>query len=1455
MEIKKGLILPLVSLIFIFGFLGVVSAATSIDLTFPDGEEFVSDGVIITWDVTGSESSDRFDVRYSPNGGESWTTIVETLFHTSRSQLWDTTSTPDGTNYLIQVVETGSSPGAPDDVSNSVFTVDNNAPTSSADSLSTFQNTVTFDVPYTATDSASGVKEVELFYKKDGGSLTSYGVFTSSPISFDSSTTGGDGNYDFHTIATDNSGNIESAPGSADASTIVDTVDPTTSDNYAFDDEWVDSDQTITLTQTDPSPSSVIEWTRYCLTESCDPVSGITYVSSVPITAEGTTHFRYASKDFAGNVQNTQEKTVKIDKTDPTASVSGAPSGLIVDADGVTATISCTDGVSDCSETKYKVYTTDPGASCSPGDLGTYISGVSVSITGHSWVCAYATDNAENDDFSDPVEFNVFSIIQDAIDAASPSDTIEVVSDSYPESILIDKSLTLVGTGVTKPVISGDDSIHNYIVKITADGVVFDNFEVNGSGLETGDNVFDYGIWLSSTDNVEIKNSDVKNVWKNQGNGIQVDDSTNSDINNNTISSFQKRGIRYLNSDGIFYDNEVVGDNVDGTSRVQNLVNVFDGSNVEIYGNELHNALSTDWPPTWDSPGIFVSSFAWDSSEADSHANIHDNEIYDSDSAIVITSVFSTTDSSSAVMTNNNIHDNVRGLVFERTTGTATLSGNTFTNNIDDFFHVAEVDGTGEFYGGIQPSINAASSEAIINIYSGEYEESLTINKKVTLQENSEAIINGTHTITSSDVTLDGFTFNPSSGVAITIDSSSSAINNVQILNSVFDLTTDPSIGVWIGGGTPTNKVSNIVMNDNVFNGPTNMISNPWKIGGSFGFPLNTEVESLDFKRNTVNKGSIPINLQNSNLIDILINDNTFRDTDGVAYVWTQDASAPSGILSDFVFTNNDVDSTNNYGVAFFDTNVGGADPDDTLTDSNFGLGNRINLNKLVGIPGAYGLKSVSILKTSGSYVLDAEDNWWGDLDPSDQLVGDVDFTPWAYDAGVNTDHDAPTSTVNSPAESSWQNSDFNAELEYSDTGGAGLADGECKYKVVSNGTITEFYKSAGSCSGNNEIISRLITVGSGSNCRDEGTNICEVFIKTEDNSGNEGTEVSRTFNIDFTDPTGSVSIEGGALYTGNANIELGLTFADNLDTELECRFSNDASTWSSWEACTTSKTRVLTAGDGSKTVYLEVRDDAGNVDQFSDDITLDTTPPEITHTQTITKRVVGDSTEITATIIDSGSGVASATLHYTVDGVGGTDNTPVISGDSYTFTILASTEKGTVDYHITAEDNAGKTQTSSTFTITVNDLIWELDSSWNLVSVPKTLVENVTNTLLPINAVWEYNGNVWARPVTIEPGIGYWVDNATLTILGLDYSGDCTGPFCLPSGKINIDALEGGWNLIGLTSTEEMNVSSAFSSIFDEPLPVFSVIRYDESLDKFELMVTSNLMNPGEGYWVYIFK
>ncbi len=106
---------------------------------------------------------------------------------------------------------------------------DTTPPESSVLDLAPLTTQAVLDIAYTASDADSGVADVSLHFSKDGGPWTEYGSgYSSSPISFDSTTTGGDGRYEFYTIATDAATNEEAAPATADASTLVVSAFPGT---------------------------------------------------------------------------------------------------------------------------------------------------------------------------------------------------------------------------------------------------------------------------------------------------------------------------------------------------------------------------------------------------------------------------------------------------------------------------------------------------------------------------------------------------------------------------------------------------------------------------------------------------------------------------------------------------------------------------------------------------------------------------------------------------------------------------------------------------------------------------------------------------------------------------------------------------------------------------------------------------------------------------------------------------------------------------------------------------------------------------------------------------------------------------------------------------------------------------------------------------------------------------
>ena len=297
----------------------------------------------------------------------------------------------------------------------------------------------------------------------------------------------------------------------------------------------------------------------------------------------------------------------------------------------------------------------------------------------------------------------------------------------------------------------------------------------------------------------------------------------------------------------------------------------------------------------------------------------------------------------------------------------------------------------------IKQAILNVSPGGTVHVLEGTYNEDLTVDRSVTLDGAGSTLVNvnGIHRITNSAVRIEGFTFVPVGNYGITIDSTAAPRSNIEITQCVFTLAGYS--GVHIGGeaGTP-NKVSDVTMSYNTFNGPASMAANPWKIGGYFGQPVGCEVEGVNFEYNTVNRCSIPINLHDKDITDVFIYNNIFRNTDGCVYVWEDAGQNPTGVLSQFVFANNDVDSTNTYGVGI--DPVGGV-----FTDANFGDGNWITYNNFVGIIGGYGFEAVSTLATLTGYILDAENNWWGDASgPGGAGPGsgcgvsaNVDYSPW----------------------------------------------------------------------------------------------------------------------------------------------------------------------------------------------------------------------------------------------------------------------------------------------------------------------------------------------------------------------------------------------------------------------------------------------------------------------------
>jgi hypothetical protein len=235
------------------------------------------------------------------------------------------------------------------------FIIDQTAPDSYVDVLTEYKNTEKFDVNVIVDDHGSdaGVKYVELWYKKDGNTcpvvvdveynslgmnddsdcVDGYVKYTGAgessefnplvPIEFDTSLTGGDGFYEFFSIATDWAENREGYPYNfvdfavtgffqqliteddseeeeiaivADASTTVDTTAPVIT---LIGDDYMTVGKGKTFT--DPGAEA-------------DDGSAVVVTGSVNTDVVGDYTLTYDSTDAAGNVAESVTRTVKVSK-------------------------------------------------------------------------------------------------------------------------------------------------------------------------------------------------------------------------------------------------------------------------------------------------------------------------------------------------------------------------------------------------------------------------------------------------------------------------------------------------------------------------------------------------------------------------------------------------------------------------------------------------------------------------------------------------------------------------------------------------------------------------------------------------------------------------------------------------------------------------------------------------------------------------------------------------------------------------------------------------------------------------------------------------------------------------------------------------------------------------------------------------------------------------------------
>jgi hypothetical protein len=199
------------------------------------------------------------------------------------------------------------------------------------------------------------------------------------------------------------------------------------------------------------------------------------------------------------------------------------------------------------------------------------------------------------------------------------------------------------------------------------------------------------------------------------------------------------------------------------------------------------------------------------------------------------------------------------------------------------------------------------------------------------------------------------------------------------------------------------------------------------------------------------------------------------------------------------------------------------------------------------------------------------------------------------------------------------------------------------------------------------------------------------------DNAGNEELphNVLNGIKLDRTPPTGSILLGGNLTYVNSTSIIVTLSASDAVSGVAQMHFSNDNITWLDWETFSFSRNWTLAPGDGPKTVYAQFKDSAGFVsDTCSGIVILDKTVPVIEKVSRVPENEVqpAQGTKILVNATDTGSGVKSVILSYTVDNITWFNSQMLFNPISglYEYFVPGQQANTQVEYRILAYDNAG---------------------------------------------------------------------------------------------------------------------------------------------------------------------
>jgi hypothetical protein len=193
--------------------------------------------------------------------------------------------------------------------------VDTTQPVAAATALPQYKNTMSFTVTATASD-LNGVGSVALWYRRNGGAWTLFSEKLAAPWVWDfDATAGGEGTYEFVTMAVDNAGNTEQWPSSSETTTMVDVTPPTMGFTAPAAGVWINESHVTLLWGGFDALSGLKEY-RLQIGGNSWTLTGSTAQHTLDWVDDGVHTATLTAWDKAGNSAS-EQMSIMVDATPP----------------------------------------------------------------------------------------------------------------------------------------------------------------------------------------------------------------------------------------------------------------------------------------------------------------------------------------------------------------------------------------------------------------------------------------------------------------------------------------------------------------------------------------------------------------------------------------------------------------------------------------------------------------------------------------------------------------------------------------------------------------------------------------------------------------------------------------------------------------------------------------------------------------------------------------------------------------------------------------------------------------------------------------------------------------------------------------------------------------------------------------------------------------------------------